>query len=208
MLKKKKDCQLNNSDPLYSTLVVVSLLNYTRVLYSEKLNYSPSFLYGHSAWCSLTFLTGPLKVQPAPAYWQATRVPSHRYLGYVSRSPLSVVSTSWGTSCMVSKSCSVDHGLNRSWLVDHNQYIIVSTSGAHYQRSVHHGAHFNWSALTWGDPPASPSGSPRCSCQSSDTPLAACPAVCRNEKWNLLVMEFLNCFISSGSFKNLPKTVF
>ena len=42
--------------------------------------YSPSFLKEQSAWCSRTFLLGPLKVQPAPAYWQATSVPSHRYL--------------------------------------------------------------------------------------------------------------------------------
>lgn len=50
-------------------------------MHNETSLHSPSFLYPHSAWCSLTFLFGPRKVQPAPAYWQATSVPSHRYLG-------------------------------------------------------------------------------------------------------------------------------
>ena len=47
----------------------------------------PSFLYWQSAWCSLPFLFGPLKVQPAPAYWQATSVPSHLYLRWSSNTP-------------------------------------------------------------------------------------------------------------------------
>ena len=47
----------------------------------------PSFLKVHSSWWSFIFFTGPRKTHPAPAYWQATKVPSQRYLRWSSSIP-------------------------------------------------------------------------------------------------------------------------
>ena len=48
----------------------------------------PCFLNWQSPWCFVIAFLGPRKSQPAPAYWQATRVPEHRYFKWSSKLPL------------------------------------------------------------------------------------------------------------------------
>ena len=47
----------------------------------------PCFLNWQSPWCLAIAFLGPLQSHPAPAYWQATRVPEHRYFKWSSKFP-------------------------------------------------------------------------------------------------------------------------